>query len=137
LWIGIVHVLVIVVSGLLLAKVIANWVDGLIFRLGVGPEPMEWTLKVASLKGDLLLNGVRPIVTTLIIFGGGMALVRIMSLSSLGAVLSGIWFFFLTQLACLVGRNGRSLNAAGWAMILTMLCVMVTYWAFGPGGGAR
>jgi hypothetical protein len=81
-----------------------------------GPNPRQ----------ALILNIVRPVILTLVIFGGGMFAVAFLSFQTLGTVLSGIWFFFLTQYACLIGRK-TSLYEAGWAMVITVGIIILVY----------
>jgi hypothetical protein len=144
-------VAIIIGVGLLLHFVIANIIDGLVFRfimacfsddadkalldaLSSGNE--KELIKAMMLKATMpnrglrfFLNIVRPVILTLIIFGGGMVTVGFLQLTTLGAVLAGLWFFFLTQIACLSGRQ-HSLNEAGWAMVITTIIVIIAYVKF-------
>ena len=119
---------VVIGAGLLLYFVLARIVDGVIFRLAVGPgDPFENILTTGpNPRRALVLNVLRPVILTVIILGGGMVTVGLLGLTTLGVVLAGAWFFFLTQYACLVGR-GASLNEAGWAMVVTIGIIIAAY----------
>ncbi len=120
--------------GLLLYFVVANIIDGAIFRAAAGsagpfddiPGTRPAALN-AIRRRALLLNVVRPAILTAIIFGGGALTIALLGLPILGAVLAGAWFFFLTQHACLIGRTGPSLNQAVWAMVTTVGVIIATY----------
>ena len=124
----ILSIAIVVGAGLLLYFVLGRIVDGVIFRLAVGPgDPFENILTTGpDPRRAFVLNVIRPVVLTVIIFGCGMVTVGLLRFPTLGAVLAGSWFFFLTQYACLAGR-GASLNQAGWAMVVTIGSIIAAY----------
>lgn len=138
-------VAVVIGVGLLLFFVIAEMVDRLVYAfimvylgdpnkafleaITSGDEKEFVKAMVPNHCRGFLLNIVRPVILTLIIFGGGMLTVSFLQLTTLGAVLAGLWFFFLTQIACLSGRK-LSLNEAGCAMAITTIIVILAYVKF-------
>ena len=123
-------IVVVIGAGLLLYFVLGRIVDSVIFRLAVGAgDPFEKVLTTGpDPRRAFVLNLIRPVILTVIIFGGGMVTVGLLALPTLGAVLAGAWYFFLTQYACLAGR-GTSLNQAGWAMVVTIGIIIAAYMA--------
>lgn len=121
--------------GLVLYFVLANIVDGLAFRAAMGAgNPLKDILERADeatmpimRRRAFILNVVRPTILTVIVFGGGTVTVGLLRLPTVGAILAGVWFFFLTQHACLTGRTGASLNQAGWAMGATIGVIITVY----------
>jgi len=119
---------IVIVTGLVLYFGLANVIDGIIFRLAVGPgDPVQNILATGpDLRRAIVLNILRPMVLTVIIFGSGMATVGVLRFPTLGTVLAGAWFFLLTQHACLAGR-GPSHFEAGLAMLLTIGGIIAAY----------
>jgi uncharacterized membrane protein YhhN len=117
-------VAVLLATGLVLYFVVANLVDMLVYRLVLSDD------LTYNHRRETGLNVVRPTVQTVIIFGGGMLTAWWLGISGLWIVPVAIWFFFLTQMACLAGR-GLSLSTARWAMLDTMGAVLVAYWLLG------
>lgn len=115
-------------AGFGLSFIVANIVDAIIFRLVAGPgDPMANILASGpSPRRSFVLNVIRPVVLTLIIFGGGLMTVALLGLGTAGIVAAGVWFFLLTQYVCLVGRTA-SLNQAGWAMVVTMAALIAAF----------
>jgi hypothetical protein len=128
--------LAILTVGLLLYFGLANIVDGLVFRAAMGTgdpfnDAVDRTDEAAMLaamgRRFFIINVVRPTILTLIVFGGGAVTVGFLHLPLVGAVLAGVWFFFLTQHACLTGRTGASLNQAGWGMVVTIAAIITVH----------
>ena len=78
-----------------------------------------------SPKGAVF-NIIRPMVSTLIIFGGGAIVIGWLSLGFWEAAASFAYFFGLTTLACLPGRK-HSLCVAGSTVLFTVICVVLLY----------
>ena len=122
----------VIFAGFINFLVISNLVDIALYKLGFalakpsGDELIDALQLQPSRERHLVLNVVRPIVSSLIIFGGGSIVVAWLGLAFWGAAVSFAYFFFLTQVACLAGRK-LSLNIAGWAMVLTMVCILLAY----------
>lgn len=127
-----IKVVAIIGAGLVNFFVIGNLVDLALHNLGLkvakpsGDELVDALQLQPSRERHIILNIVRPVASTAIIFGGGAIVIGWLRLTFWGAVGSFAYFFFLTQMACLVGRK-HSLNVAGWAMVVTMACVIVLY----------
>ena len=92
-------------AGLLFFFVVGNILDAVLHRIALAlfGDPLV-TLEYDS-RRRFVLNIVRPVCLTLVIFGGGLATAGLLGVSTLGAIFSGLWFFFLTQVACLAGRQ--------------------------------
>jgi hypothetical protein len=117
---------------------IANWIDYLIFKLalrtaGFTVQDIAHSMSLPpgapfSTGAIIMLAVVRPVVSTLIIFGGGAVVIASLGLQSWAAFAAFAYYFLLTQRCCLVGRR-YSLNVAGWAMVITIIAVIVIYYA--------
>ena len=83
--------------------------------------------KFAFTKISLLIrNIVRPIISTLIIFGGGTLAIYWTSVGIPNTILSFVFYFGLTYLACMTGRTVTYFESGG-AMIATMILILVLF----------
>lgn len=73
-----------------------------------------------------ILNALRPIILTLIIFGGGAVAIYWTSIGTLGITLSFIFYFGLSYFACLSGRTVTYYQSGG-AMVFSMILVLVLF----------
>ena len=110
--------LIIVGVGLVNFLLIGNIVDSFVNSLAD---------KFAFTKISLLLrNIVRPIMSTLIIFGGGALAIHWTGIENQGIFLSFIYYFWLTYFACMIGRTVTYYQSGG-AMILVMLLILALF----------
>lgn len=119
---------VLAATGLVLFFLVANLVDVAVFGLAFGKGDPVTDLLAGGPNPTrvFMLNAVRPALLTLIIFGGGLLAIGLLGVGTWGSVAGGVWFFLLTQYACLAGR-GASLNQAGWAMVITMAALIAAF----------
>jgi len=111
--------------GLTLFFMVGQLVDSVVYRFAVGPgDPMTNILADApNPRRRFIINIVRPVLLSVIIFGGGLLMIAIMGFGIWGAISAGAWYFFLAQIACLAGRRA-SLNEARWTMIVTIIVLI-------------
>jgi hypothetical protein len=86
--------------------------------------------KKSLIRGpSFILNVLRPMVTTLIVMGGGAILLYYLKISFWGSVLAFAWFFILTRTACLGGRFLReSRQIASISMLIVACLVLSVYY---------
>ncbi len=111
--------------GLGLFLIVGQCIDAVVYRIAVGPDD-SITKIIATAPNPrrrFFLNILRPIISSVIIFGGGLLTIAYLGLGTWGAIGAGTWFFILTQVACLAGRRA-SLNEAGWAMVITIIVLL-------------
>lgn len=115
-------------TGLILYIVVANLFDAAVFRsvVGRGDPLLNILTQGRNPRRAFVLNVVRPALLTFNIFGGGLLVMGLLDLSIWANLASGVWFFFLTQHACLIGRRA-SLNQAGWAMVITSAALIAVF----------
>ena len=71
-------------------------------------------------------NVVRPIMSTLIIFGGGALAIHWTNFGIPGIILSFVFYFGLTYFVCMTGRTVTYYQSGG-AMIFSMILILVQF----------